>query len=162
MLSYTQPAATAAFSFSSFGRESLTRKLTYAPAPPGYEAVETKKLEGVQEAFQEKHYVRKPVDTEFLAYLVADLKPFLHSVKLIEDFTTPDGRVWRAISFLCITGNKYLILFPHHENGETTGHVSMFCLSDGEKPDQKEVDDVAQMVEVFFRHALHDFYWKKR
>jgi hypothetical protein len=118
----------------------------------------------IQDAFGDKNYLRNPIDSEFLAHFVAQLKLIFPNVTRDGSYSTRDGRVWTAINFL-YDGHWYKLLLPRHEGKTNTGLVSLYCKRDPglyEDAIDAEINEVGQAIVSRFLTARSEFYADKR
>lgn len=134
--------------------------------PPGIEIAgyygpyEGGAFDRIDERFQEKQYVLRPVDSEFLDSFSEHLFPFLRKKKIDHAYCTSDGRLWTVITVLFGNDDKYKILFPRHEHGKTTGHVALYANSET-MPDEAEIVRIKKAILWLFNEELRDYYWHK-
>lgn len=136
-------------------------KLLFAGPHDGWTPLESVDLEDIQEAFQEHNYQKRPVNQEVFEYLVnTELDIVFQRIRLDPEFKTADGRMWTSITFTSVKGGRFKILFPRHEDGRTTGHVSFYHQAE-DTPTAEEIRGTVSAVIYFFKTALREVHWEK-
>ena len=130
------------------------KRLQIAPVPTGYKVLDTgHEFDPVQGCFQEKRHFRRPVTREFLeAYRVE-----IHTLFPAPEEDSYADELWTIVPLECGTGTMYKIAFPRHENGVTTGRVTLFCRVE-DTPSRPEIIYMSRMIRRWFLESLDSFH----